>query len=316
MPFLLKQAAWLYEKQLADVRAQMRRIGNSRPTSIVGGHELSLAAQAQARSGSLSGNNTGGVAFASGSGSGTSMTVKGSRSAQGRGSFRDLASNMSQVRSGLGVAGSPVDQAGVRTGLDVAGSPIDQAATQPSSAALTPRPAYLQLGPPAHSFRARPPPLASTRAEPATSDDKDDEDDAEDEEDDDDDVENERHRTFRRSSLFRPTRILSPSERSGGSSPRFLPFLAGGDDISEKSGDTADEDYDDSGGSSRREQHDTVGRQARTRQGELGHTLRGEHRHQQPATAVAASPRTASSVSDLDGKYYADCIYQTANNKE
>jgi len=296
VPFLLKQAAWLYEKQLADVRAHMRRIGNSRATSIVGGHELSLAIQAQGRSGSLSGNNASGVASTSGSGSGTSMTVRGSRSGQGRGSFREMALNLSQVHSGLNVAGSPVDQA----------------ATQPSSAIATPRPAFLQLEPPARSFGARPPPSASINSQSASSET----DNNDDNDDEDDDAELDRHRTLRRSNLFRPTRILSPSEHSGESSPRFLPFLAGVDDISEKSGDTADEDedYDDGGGSGHRQEQNMAGRQAEARQSELGHTLQGVRRQQQSgnvareprtsrAAVLPASPRTASSISDFDGKH-------------
>ena len=31
--FLLQQAAWLYERQLSQVRAQMRRVGVSRPSA-------------------------------------------------------------------------------------------------------------------------------------------------------------------------------------------------------------------------------------------------------------------------------------------
>jgi len=300
VPFLLKQAAWLYEKQLVDVRAQMRRIGNSRPASIVGEHQLSLANQAQSKFGSLSGNNTsqGASTSGSGSGSGASMTVRGTGSGQGRGSFRDVAFNLSQVRNALNVAGSP----------------IDRAATQSSSAVATPRPAFLQLEPPVRSFQARPPPSDSTTSESAVSDN--DENDSEDDEDgdvdNDDDADQSRHRTLRRSSLFRPTRILSPSERSGGSSPRFLPFLAGGD-TSEKSGDTADEDYDDEGSPSRRQDQYTAERQEASHPSDLGHTLRGTRRHQQsgnatresrttPADVLATSPRTASSISDSDGK--------------
>jgi len=33
LPFLLQQAAWLYDRQLSQVRAQMRRVGTAHSTS-------------------------------------------------------------------------------------------------------------------------------------------------------------------------------------------------------------------------------------------------------------------------------------------
>lgn len=51
-PFLLQQAAWLYERQLSQVRAQMRKVGASRQSatpspapgsasaSMIGGHAM------------------------------------------------------------------------------------------------------------------------------------------------------------------------------------------------------------------------------------------------------------------------------------
>lgn len=34
LPFLLQQAAWLYERQLSQVRAQMRMVGISSPSNV------------------------------------------------------------------------------------------------------------------------------------------------------------------------------------------------------------------------------------------------------------------------------------------
>lgn len=185
----------------------MRRIGNSRPTSLIGGHDISLAIQAQGRSGSMSANNASGMNSASGSGS---ATVRESRSGQGRGSFRELALGLSQARSGLNIAGSP----------------NERVHTQAPSATTTPRPAFLQLEPPARAFQAIPPPAKSITSESTTSDTDDRG------EDDERQGEESRHRALRRT--FRTTRILSPSEpRSGGSSPTFLPFLAGDEESEE-----------------------------------------------------------------------------------
>ncbi|KAI9749439.1 MAG: hypothetical protein M4579_006876 [Chaenotheca gracillima] len=38
LPFLFQQVAWLYERQLSQVRAQMRRVGNQAPTAPIAGH--------------------------------------------------------------------------------------------------------------------------------------------------------------------------------------------------------------------------------------------------------------------------------------
>jgi hypothetical protein len=96
MPFLLQQAAWLYEHQLSTVRAQMRQISGSRPTSLVGGADLSQDGQratASGRSGS-----------GSGSGSGSSVTqsrTRGRDEAGGRPSFTGTQSKLAQVRTSL-----------------------------------------------------------------------------------------------------------------------------------------------------------------------------------------------------------------------
>ena len=96
VPFLLQQAAWLYEHQLSTVRAQMQRISTSRPTSMVGGPETLLTLHARGKSSLDETNHSG-----SGSGSGTSLTVKGSQTGSGRGSFRGSAATLAQTRSAL-----------------------------------------------------------------------------------------------------------------------------------------------------------------------------------------------------------------------
>lgn len=98
VPFLLRQAAWLYEHQLSTVRAQMQRISTSRPTSMVGGPELSVLSQVQGKYSLDETANSG-----SGSGSGNASTVKGSQAGSGRGSFRGSAANLAQTRSALNV---------------------------------------------------------------------------------------------------------------------------------------------------------------------------------------------------------------------
>ena len=99
VPFLLQQAAWLYEHQLSTVRAQMQRISTSRPTSMVGAPELSVISHTQGKLSVCETSNSG-----SGSGSGNASTVKGSQAGSGRGSFRASAATLAQTRSTLSAA--------------------------------------------------------------------------------------------------------------------------------------------------------------------------------------------------------------------
>jgi hypothetical protein len=61
LQFLLQQAAWLYERQLSQVRAQMRKVGNpnasSAPSPVAGSESASLIAggHAMRRGGSSGG---------------------------------------------------------------------------------------------------------------------------------------------------------------------------------------------------------------------------------------------------------------------
>ena len=65
LPFLLQQAAWLYERQLSQVRAQMRKVGNpnasSAPSPVAGSESASLVAGGHAM---RRGGSGGGVAAA------------------------------------------------------------------------------------------------------------------------------------------------------------------------------------------------------------------------------------------------------------
>ena len=61
-PFLLQQAAWLYERQLSQVRAQMRKVGTTAPS-----------ASTSPAPGSISGSTVGGYAMKRGGSGGTSI---------------------------------------------------------------------------------------------------------------------------------------------------------------------------------------------------------------------------------------------------